>query len=417
MAMRKVAMVAVALALLLGGLFSCGCGMIYDTLGGAFDGRPAEMDAGLSPGARDLLSACFAGIDESRLVDFHVHMLTRDVHPDWLSWWHPFKRARTMVYLSSAAVELTENLEADYAARLRELARARPNQGRFLLLALDRYHEADGSVDLDRTTLCVPNDLVWRIASEHPDVFIPAISIHPYRKDALQELERWGKLGCRFVKWIPNAMNIDPSSGAVEPFYAKMLEHDMILLSHTGEEHAVKGDDLQHLGNPLLLRKPLDMGLKVVALHGASLGEEVDLDDAERDLVPGFDLFLRLLEDPRYEGRLFGEISAITFINRKERPLLTLLEREDLQRRLVNGSDYPLPATNVLVHTSRFVSRGYLTEEEGEQLNEIYNYNPLLFDFALKRTLKHPDTGKKLAASVFMAPEELLPVTPPAVCR
>ncbi len=35
-------------------------------------------------------------------------------------------------------------------------------------------------------------------------------------------------------------------------------------------------------------------------------------------------------------------------------------------------------------------------------LNEIQNYNPLLFDFVLKRTMRHPETKQKLAASVFM---------------
>jgi hypothetical protein len=40
-----------------------------------------------------------------------------------------------------------------------------------------------------------------------------AASIHPYRKDALEELATWGKLGVRVVKWLPPAMGIDPSHG------------------------------------------------------------------------------------------------------------------------------------------------------------------------------------------------------------
>jgi mannonate dehydratase len=48
------------------------------------------------------------------------------------------------------------------------------------------------------------------------------------------------------------------------------------------------------------------------------------------------------------------------------------------------------------------VRRGYITADEGESLKEIYQYNPLLFDFTLKRTLKHPETRRHLPASVFM---------------
>ena len=42
-----------------------------------------------------------------------------------------------------------------------------------------------------------------------------------------------------------------------------------------------------------------------------------------------------------------------------------------------------------------------ITMEERGRLNEIYHYNPLLFDFVLKRTLRHPDTGARFPASVF----------------
>jgi len=47
-------------------------------------------------------------------------------------------------------------------------------------------------------------------------------------------------------------------------------------------------------------------------------------------------------------------------------------------------------------------SDGFITKEERSALNEIYDYNPLLFDFALKRTIRHPETKQKLAPSVFM---------------
>ncbi len=42
-----------------------------------------------------------------------------------------------------------------------------------------------------------------------------------------------------------------------------------------------------------------------------------------------------------------------------------------------------------------------LTPEEREWLNEIYDYNPLLFDYAVKRTIRHPESGNRFPASVF----------------
>ncbi len=50
---------------------------------------------------------------------------------------------------------------------------------------------------------------------------------------------------------------------------------------------------------------------------------------------------------------------------------------------------------------------GYITSKEREHLNEIYEFNPLLFDLALKRTLKHPKTGQKFEDSAFLMPENM----------
>src|SRR6185295_3090714 len=110
---------------------------------------------------------------------------------------------------------------------------------------------------------------------------------------------------------------------------------------------------------------------------------------------PNFDLFLRLMGEKRYEDLLFADISAMTQFNRSGVPLQTILAREDLHARLVNGSDYPLPAINVLIRTRSLVKQGYITTDERSSLNEIYHYNPLLFDFALKRTLKLPNTTRR----------------------
>jgi len=204
------------------------------------------------------------------------------------------------------------------------------------------------------------------------------------------------------VKWLPNAMGIDPSDARCDPFYEKLKELDLILLSHGGEEKAVEAEEDQKLGNPLLLLRALDHGVKVIVAHCAGLGTNEDLDDPSRRHVANFELFLRLMDEKRYEGLVFGEISAMTQFNRLGKPLTTILEREDLHDRLVNGSDYPLPAVNALIRIRPLVKYGYLTESDGRSLSEIYDYNPLLFDFVLKRALTLPGTQRRLPAAVFM---------------
>jgi hypothetical protein len=179
-----------------------------------------------------------------------------------------------------------------------------------------------------------------------------------------------------------------------------MKKYDMVLLTHAGKEKSLDVCS-QALGNPLLLRRPLDQGVKVILAHCASAGRNADLDHPGVQ-ADNFDLFLRLMETERYRGLLFADISALTQVNRTPQPILELIRRPELHSRLVNGSDYPLPAINCLIWTRKLARMGLITSQERRCLNEIYNYNPLLFDYVLKRTIRDPVTGKQLPVSVFL---------------
>ena len=378
-------------------------------IGGAFNHKPEQLKDNLNSKASDLIKRAFADIDPERLIDHHTHIAgigTSNtgafINAKMRSWAHPFHHLKFKVYLSAAGVDDVENADAQLVQRLASLIKHIAHHGKHRLLAFDKNYRPDGSVNLEKTEFYVPNEYVFSLAEQNPDLFIPNISVHPYRPDALQELEKWAQLGARIVKWLPNAMGIDPADPHCDPFYEKMRELNLILLSHGGEEKAVQAEEDQKLGNPLRLRRALDHGVKVIVAHCAGLGQNEDLDDIDKRLRPNFDLFMRLMDDKKYEGLVFGEISAMTQFNRCATPLATILEREDLYERLVNGSDYPLPAVNILIRTGTLVKKGYITAAERQSLNEIYDYNPLLFDFVLKRTIKLPATRKLLPGSIFM---------------
>jgi predicted TIM-barrel fold metal-dependent hydrolase len=388
--------------------------------GGAFDREPSAMAESLSPGARRLLDAAFEDVSPEALVDHHVHVVGLGtngtgtwVHPKMLSWSHPVSRIKALAYLSGARVSDPTRADEQYVARLVDLAR-NSRAGRLLLLAFDYRYDREGNRDPERSEFHTPNRYVVGLASSHPDLFVPAVSVHPHRADAVEALHKWAKRGVRFVKWLPNAMGIDASSGAHDEYYRALIERQMVLLAHVGEEQAVEAEEDQKLGNPLLFRRPLDMGVTIVMAHAASLGSNEDLDHPGRR-SSNFELFLRLMEEPRYEGRLYGEISAMTQVNRLPDPLVVLLGRTDLHDRLVNGSDYPLPAINVVIQTRALVSYGMLTPDERGWLNEIYDYNPLLFDYTVKRTIRHPESGNRFPSSVFTGSDlgpPFLPSTP-----
>jgi predicted TIM-barrel fold metal-dependent hydrolase len=410
-------------ALLVGSLLAAalaiGCCASRDwplhSLGGASSHAPSEMSTGLSAGARALLDDVLRDLDDRKLVDYHTHVFGSgadgsgcSVNPKFFSFWHPWKRVQFAIYLDAARVGDLEHAESQYMDRLNDLVRAMPIRGRHCLLAFERNYRGDGAPDSEHTDLYVPNDYVWQLAERWSDLYTPVISVHPYRSDALGELDRFGQRGVRLVKWLPNAMNIDPADPRCDEFYARMKRWEMTLLSHTGDEQAVDAG-AQTLGNPLRLRRALDAGVRVIFAHCGSLGVGSDLDDPEHKRVRNFDLFLRVMGEKRYEGLAFGEISAITEANRSKDVLATLLARTDLHARLVNGSDYPLPAMNAVFSTRKLEWEGFLTSEERRALNEIYDYNPLLFDLALKRTVHHPVTGQRFPPAVFLGNAALGP--------
>lgn len=395
----------IAGVLLLLGIGAC---VALRQLGAASSHKPAEFASQASPAARALVASAFERLDPARILDHHVHLagLGTDesgchVDPRVFSWGHPVKRVQFLFYLDAAGVEGREHADLQLVERLVERASNSPVPIRCALLAFDRARTSDGAIDEERSELYVPNEWAVRIAAEHPQLFVPVISLHPRRADALAELERWAAQGVRLVKWLPNSMNIDPADPSCDAFYDALARHDMTLLVHTGEERAVDAAELQELGNPLMLRRALARGVRVVAAHCGSLGEGLDLDHPERGRVPNFDLFLRLMDEPRPRGELYGELSAVVFRNREERVLRTLLERTDLHARLVHGSDYPLPAIRVLIPTARLEEQGFLTHAEREALDEVYDYNPLLFDLVLKRTLRG-SKGERFADEVFL---------------
>ena len=130
------------------------------------------------------------------------------------------------------------------------------------------------------------------------------------------------------------------------------------------------------------------------------MGEHADIDKSiEGPAVHAFGLFARLMGEAKYEGQLFGEISSVTQANRTGPLLEILLKRSEWHHRLINGSDYPLPGVVPLYSPRRFVEQGYLNENEAKVLSDIRRYNPLLFDFVLKRSLVK--NGRRFAPAVF----------------
>ncbi|WP_432821828.1 amidohydrolase family protein [Trichloromonas sp.] len=258
-----------------------------------------------------------------------------------------------------------------------------------VILALDGVVNQAGELDLERTEVYIPNDFVSRETAKYDNLFFGA-SINPYRKDALQRLEQVKADGAVLIKWLPAIQQIDPSDLRLTPFYSKLIELELPLLVHTGAERSFSraNDDL---GDPMLLRLPLELGVTVIAAHVATTGKT----DSESNFERLVGLF------PEYPN-LYADISSLTQLN-KLWYLPKVLDHPEIHDRLLYGTDFPLGETSLF--GVRLVSPWYFPFRLGwARLRHIARIeNPWDRDLELKKALG-------FGPEIFTRPAKLLKI-------
>ncbi|MEE9614290.1 MAG: amidohydrolase family protein [Thermodesulfobacteriota bacterium] len=199
-----------------------------------------------------------------------------------------------------------------------------------VVLPMDGVYDAKGELDRERTRFMVSSDTVFDSIKPYPEL-LPGASVNPLRKDAIDDLERCAERGAVLVKVLPNTQGFDPSDKSLKPFWKKMADLGLPLLSHSGYEFALPVVD-QSFGDPARLLPALEEGVTVVAAHGGSTGILVyeKYTDTVRGLLRGHPNF-------------FLDLSATTLPTRAGM-LLGLRDMPEAKGKLLFGSDYPVPA-------------------------------------------------------------------------
>jgi predicted TIM-barrel fold metal-dependent hydrolase len=202
-----------------------------------------------------------------------------------------------------------------------------------VILAMDGVVGDDGEPDAGRTELFIPNEFVSIEVRRYSNLLYGA-SINPHRRDALDRLDRAAAEGAVLVKWLPAIQEIDPADKRFVPFYRRLTELGLPLLTHTSEERSFTRTR-DELGDPERLRLPLAEGVTVIAAHAASNGRNAGESNHDR--------FIRLCDE---FPDLYADISGLTQVNRLGH-LPRLLCHTELHKRILYGTDMPLIKTGI----------------------------------------------------------------------
>ena len=316
-------------------------------------------------------------------IDCHVHVVDTGKHGSGC-WYRPrgFTRVGEPILLRAmglAASALREDFETIYVAALLGQLREAGLDAAVILAQEEPYRE-DGTVIADAASFYVPNDYVLGLARRHPEL-LPAVSIHPARRDALAELERCIAGGAVMLKCLPNCQNMDWNERRYRPFLERMAEAGLILLAHTGSERTmpVLRPDL---ASPRMLTQALEVGVTCIAAHCGTGMMALDPDY--------FDEFVAMTK--RFP-RLYGDNSALAGLSLRFRPRQMRRIREDpeLAARILHGSDVPVPSSGLVMAALGMVGWG-------DYLASRRHGAAMARDVMLKRALGFaPETETRLA--------------------
>lgn len=198
---------------------------------------------------------------------------------------------------------------------------------RAVLLALDAAYRLDGKRHESKTLLVVDNDFVADVAASHKKALFGA-SVHPYREDALAELDRVVERGACLIKWLPSAQNIEPDHPRCYGFYEKLAHYGIPLLCHTGTEHTLASYP-DSFNDPCRLLPALERGVTVIAAHCGT-----------RLLLYRKSYFQTWQKMALEHERFYGDLGAFVAVTRLL-PLRRILKNPVLLSKALFGSDFP----------------------------------------------------------------------------
>jgi len=315
----------------------------------------------------------------NKVIDNHVHIAGRgDVYKEDLYWSKKFETGIGFQALKILKGWIFTRVgDRLMVKELLKQARKLKHVNYIVVLAFDNVYDVDGTYrgphqdnkDQLLSTIYVSNRFVSKLCEENSNLLF-GMSVHPFRNDAEEELERH-KENAVLCKWIPSSQLIDMSEdnqSAQEKlirFYKKLAELKLPLLFHTGVETSIPAPlpGYEKYNSPKYVETALDLGVTVILAHCGCSYFDIIQDNVVKEVIEMF----KKQEDQNKDWRLYTDISALFSPFRKSE-ILDEIFRNIPASKLIYGSDFPNPAKG----RKECILRPFLRFQKANLLNRYY---------------------------------------------
>ena len=283
-----------------------------------------------------------ANLMQIKTVDIHSHLLSADVKFD--RFYDKLALAFFAKKFDINRRELIKNGFEGYKSNFARLIKSSNFVQKSVVFGVDAKFDESGNLVHKDKTVCATNEDVFAFYEQNPNEVVPFFSVNPNRKDALNLIEKYHKMGFRGGKLLHSYWETDLNDKRYEPYFRLLSELRLPLVIHVGDENSLASN--KALESIEQLKSPLNLGCRIVCAHmGASSDGVLSMFSRDPEkLGANYFTLLRWLRE--FDG-LYADVSALLCIN-KARILPHLKTQTQIHDKILFGTDFPVPFSVIL---------------------------------------------------------------------
>lgn len=283
-----------------------------------------------------------SNLTQIKTVDIHSHLLSADVKFD--RFYDKLALAFFAKKFDINRRELIKNGFEGYKSNFARLIKSSNFIQKSVVFGVDAKFDASGNLVHKDKTVCASNEDVFAFYEQNPNEVVPFFSVNPNRKDALNLIEKYHKMGFKGGKLLHSYWETDLNDKRYEPYFRLLSELRLPLVIHVGDENSLASN--KALESIEQLKSPLNLGCRIVCAHmGAS--SDGALTALSRDPEKFGANYFTLLGWLREFDGLYADVSALLCIN-KARILPHLKTQTQIHDKILFGTDFPVPFSVIL---------------------------------------------------------------------